>query len=83
MAGIKNRRRKATAHVSGIGRRPSAKTGNRPVIHAQCVTEAINLAAVALRAKKRIDYDSASMKITNDDAANRFLTRDYRKGWEI
>ena len=28
-------------------------------------------------------YDSASMKITNDDAANKYLTREYRKGWEI
>lgn len=52
-------------------------------INAQCVTEAINLAAVALRAKKLVHYDSASMKITNDDEANKFLTRDYRKGWEL
>ena len=47
------------------------------------VTEAINLGAVALRAKKEVKYDTASMKITNDDAANKYLTREYRKGWEI
>jgi hypothetical protein len=46
-------------------------------------TEAINLAAVALRAGKKVEYDSAKMKITNDEAANRYLTREYRKGWEL
>ena len=52
-------------------------------VRAACVTEAINLAAVALRAKKRIAYDPATMRITNDEAANAFLTRTYRKGWEL
>jgi len=52
-------------------------------INAQTVTETINLAAIALRAGKRVDYDSKSMKITNDDALNKYLTREYRKGWEL
>ncbi len=43
----------------------------------------INLAAVALRAGKRLEYDSEAMKITNDDEANKYLTREYRTGWEI
>ena len=43
------------------------------------ITETINLAAVALRAGKRIEYDSKSMKITNDEDANKFLTREYEK----
>jgi hypothetical protein len=47
------------------------------------VTEAINLAAVALRAGKKVEYDSKSMTITNDEAANKYLTREYRKGWEM
>jgi hypothetical protein len=51
--------------------------------YAGTVTEAINLAAVALRAGKRVEYDSKNMKITNDEAANAFLTREYRKGWEL
>jgi len=51
--------------------------------YASTVTEAINLAAVALRAGNRIEYDSVNMKITNDEAANAFLTREYRKGWEL
>jgi len=52
-------------------------------IHAGPVTETINLAAVALRARKKIEYDSMNMKITNDEAANKYLTREYRKGWEL
>ncbi|MFZ2339622.1 MAG: Gfo/Idh/MocA family oxidoreductase [Bacteroidales bacterium] len=51
--------------------------------YAGTVTEVINLAAVALRAGKKVEYDSAKMQITNDKAANRYLTRDYRKGWEL
>jgi len=51
--------------------------------YAGTVTETINLAAVALRAGKKVEYDSKNMKITNDEAANRYLTRDYRKGWEL
>ena len=51
--------------------------------YAGTVTEAINLAAVALRAGKKVEYDSMNMKITNDEAANKYLTREYRKGWEL
>ncbi len=52
-------------------------------IHAEPVTEAINLAAIALRARKKVEYDSANMKITNDNEANKYLTREYREGWKI
>ena len=47
------------------------------------VTETINLGAVALRAKRKVDYDAQSMKITNFKEANKYLTREYRKGWEL
>jgi len=47
------------------------------------VTETINLAAVALRAGKEVHYYSETMRITNDEEANRFLTREYREGWEV
>jgi hypothetical protein len=52
-------------------------------LYAGPVTETINLAAVALRAKKKVDYDSEDMEITNDENANKYLTREYRKGWEL
>lgn len=52
-------------------------------IRARTVHESINLAAVALRHKKRVDYDAENIRITNDESANKYLTREYRKGWEI
>jgi hypothetical protein len=52
-------------------------------LNAGPVTETILLGGVALRARKRVDYDSSAMKITNDADSNKFLTRDYRKGWEL
>ena len=52
-------------------------------IHASAVTETINLAAVALRSKKKIHYDAKYMKISNDRDANRCLYRKYRLGWEL
>jgi hypothetical protein len=47
------------------------------------VTETINLGAVALRAGRKVDYDAEGMKITNFQQANKYLTREYRKGWEL
>ena len=33
--------------------------------------------------RKKLLWDGDAMKITNYDDANKFVTRDYRKGWEI
>ena len=52
-------------------------------LHAGPVTETINLAAIALRSGKKVEYDSENMKITNDEEANQYLTRTYREGWEL
>ena len=52
-------------------------------IYAGPVTETILLGAVALRAGKKVDYDSQEMKITNIPDANKYLVREYRKGWEL
>jgi hypothetical protein len=48
------------------------------------LTESINLAAISLRlGGKRLLWDSTSAKITNLPEANKYLTREYRPGWEI
>ena len=47
------------------------------------ISETINLGAIALRAGKKVLYDATAMKITNIPEANQFLTREYRKGWEL
>ena len=47
------------------------------------LTEVANMGNVALRAGQRIEFDVPSMKITNLESANQFLTKEYRKGWEL
>src|SRR5262249_13845500 len=51
---------------------------------ARPISDSINLAAISLRlGGKRLLFDSASAKISNRPEANKFLTREYRPGWEI
>jgi hypothetical protein len=48
------------------------------------ISDAMNLAAISLRlGGRRLLWDSAAAKITNVPDANRFLTREYRRGWEL
>ena len=48
------------------------------------ISDAFNLGAVSLRmGGKRLLFDSTTAKITNVAEANRYLTREYRKGWEL
>lgn len=46
------------------------------------VTEALCLANIAMRTRKKLWYDAAAMK-TQDEAANQLLKRNYRPGWEL
>ena len=52
-------------------------------IRAETITETINLGNIALRVGQKIEYDSENMKITNNEDANKYLTREYREGWEL
>jgi hypothetical protein len=54
------------------------------------LTEAVLLGNVALRTqmreemtKRKLLWDSAALRITNSDAANQFLRREYRAGWSL
>lgn len=51
--------------------------------YAARLSETVLLGNVALRAGKKIEWDSAKLQVTNDSAANQHVTRDYRKGWEL
>jgi len=65
------------------------------ILTAGPISETICLHAVALRAARqksgvrvypsavKLLYDSAGMKITNFADANKYLSRDYRPGWEL
>ncbi len=52
-------------------------------LNAGPISDTVCLWAVALRARKKVLFDSANMKITNMDAANKFLVREYRPGWGL
>ena len=41
------------------------------------------LGNVAHRAGQTLDWDAKNFRITNDEAANKLLTKEYRKGWEV
>ncbi len=46
-------------------------------------TEAYQLGNVALRVGHRIEWDPLAFRVTNCREANQYLTREYRKGWEL
>jgi hypothetical protein len=52
-------------------------------LNAGPITDAMNLGTVALRAQQKVEFDSENMKITNSSAANKYLYREYRAGWEL
>ena len=48
------------------------------------ISEAFNLGAISLRlGGKRLLWDSTDMKITNLPEADKYLSREYRQGWEL
>jgi predicted dehydrogenase len=48
------------------------------------LTETVLLGNVAHRAgNKRLEWDAANLRVTNDAGANRLLATEYRTGWEI
>jgi len=53
------------------------------VDHAGVLTETCLLGNVALRAGEKLIWDGPNMKITNNEAANRWLRREYRPGWTL
>ena len=50
-------------------------------LNAGPLSDAVNLYAVALRARQRIQFDGATRKITNAADLNKYLSREYRSGW--
>jgi predicted dehydrogenase len=60
--------------------------GGRPSLanfdYAGWTTEANHLGNVAYRVGKKLHWDAKNMKATNAPEADRFIRREYRKGWE-
>ena len=47
------------------------------------LTETVLLGNVALRARRKIEWDSKNLKVTNVPEANQYIRREYRKGWDV
>jgi len=60
-------------------------TASSPFEYGAALNETMVLGIAALRAGqgRKLYYDAENMQFTNGTDANRFLTREYRKGWEL
>jgi hypothetical protein len=56
-----------------------------PFEYASRLTETMLLGVVAMKVgqSKKICYDGEKGQITNNPAANQYLQREYRKGWNL
>ena len=62
------------------------KTGGQAGSHfayASMLTEIPHVGNVAYRVGKKLEWDSASLKAKNCPEADRFIRREYRKGWSL
>ena len=65
--------------IAAVRGRPQSPSS---FLNAGPISEAVNLYAVALRTGKKLLYDGDSRKVTNLAEANKYLAREYRKGWD-
>src|SRR5262249_3672044 len=64
----------------------ACKTGGTTLSHfsyAGPLTEANHLGNVAFRAGRKIEWDSANLRIRNAPDAEQYLGHEYRKGWKL
>ncbi len=64
----------------------ACKTGTPAVSnfdYAAPFTEMLLFGNIAVLAGKKVEYDREKMQVTSDPSLNRFLTKEYRKGWEL
>jgi len=47
------------------------------------LTETVLLGNFAIRSNRRIEWDAVAARCTNLPEANQYVTREYRKGWEL
>ncbi len=47
------------------------------------LTEVVLLGVVSQRMGEPLEYDAATQRFTNNEAANQYLSREYRAGWEL
>lgn len=68
----------------------AASRGEKPIDfpksnfgYAGALTETALLGNLAVRLQRRIEWDSANMKVTNIPEANQYVNKEYREGWKF
>lgn len=64
----------------------ACKTGSPTLCnfdYAGALTETILLGIVAYRTGEKLDWDPVALQAKNSKAADNFVTKEYRKGWEV
>jgi len=62
----------------------SGKPSGSPFSYGALLSEIGALGNIAIRRKgKKLRWDGKKMKFTNDDEANKLVTRTYREGWSL
>jgi len=51
--------------------------------YSAALTEMVLLGNLAVRSGEKIEWDAENMKVTNSHRANQYVTKEYRKGWEV
>lgn len=70
---------------AALGQKPWTYPGSN-FTYAAPFTEAILLGNIALRVGKlgqKLEYDAKNMRFTNSEEANKYITKAYRKDWEL
>ena len=67
-----------------------ACTGDAPYTHpssnfmyAGPLSESMLLGCIAQKVGGVLEYDAEAQRFTNNDEANRYITKEYRKGWDF
>ena len=47
------------------------------------LTESVLLGNVAYRTGQALEWDASNLKATNCDAADQYISKEYRAGWEV
>ena len=47
------------------------------------LTETVQLGSVAFRTGEALEWDATNLRATNTDAAAKFVSKEYRAGWEV
>ena len=51
--------------------------------YASLLTESVLLGTIAQKVGGRVEYDAYDQTITNNDAANQYISKEYREGWDF